>query len=163
MILSAMSITDDRKKEVNFSEPYIQGGPVIVTLKGNDTIKTGDDLKGKVVGCKLGSTGEDAAKSIDGIKELKSYDKITEALQDLSAKRIEAVVADDQVGRYYIGLDPNKYVVAGKMNDEPFGIAFRKDDTELSAAVQKAINELKDEGTLSKISMNWFKEDYYKK
>ncbi|KPU45676.1 cystine-binding periplasmic protein precursor [Oxobacter pfennigii] len=161
-ILSSLSITDERKLEIGFSEPYIQGGPVIITLKENTSIKSGDDLVGKVVGAQLGTTGEDAAKSVEGVKEIKSYDKITEALQDLSAKRTEAVVADDQVGRYYIALDPEKYIVAGKMVEEPFGIGFRKDDTALIDAVQKAIDELKSEGTLSKISMKWFNSDYYK-
>lgn len=162
MILSSLSVTDERKQQIGFSEPYIMGGPVIITLKGNDSIKTGNDLAGKVVGCQLGTTGEDAANSVAGIKELKKYDKITEALQDLAAKRTDAVVADDQVGRYYIGLDPNKFMIAGKMNDEPFGIGFRKDDTALIDAVQKAIDELKAEGTLSQISMKWFNADYYK-
>lgn len=162
MILSSMSITDERKKEVDFSDPYIEGGPVIITLKSNSSIKTGNDLVGKAVGCQLGTTGEDAANSIKGIKEQKKYDKITEALQDLTAKRIEAVIADDQVGRYYINLNSQEFMVAGKMKDEPFGIAFRKNETALRSAVQKAIDELKSEGTLSKISLKWFGVDYYK-
>lgn len=163
MILSSLSITDERKKSIGFSEPYIQGGPIIITKKGNTSIKSDTDLNGKVVGVQLGSTGEDAAKAITGIKELKKYDKITEALQDLAAGRTEAVVADDQVGRYYVGLAADQYVVAAKMHDEPFGIGFRKEDQPLNDAVQKAINDLKADGTLSKISMKWFKTDYYKK
>ena len=162
MILSSMSINDERKKEVNFSDPYIQGGPVIVVKTGDSNIKTADDLKGKIVGVQSGSTGADAADAIVGVKEVKKYDKITTALEDLAAGRVVAVVADDQVGRYYIGLDSSKYALASKMNDEPFGIAFRKSDTVLSENVQKAINELKSEGTLSKISQKWFKTDYYK-
>lgn len=162
MILSSMSITDERKIVVNFSDPYITGGPIIIVKKGTKTIKTGEDLKGKVVGVQMGSTGEDAVSKISGVKETKKYDKITEALQDLSTGRIEAVVADDQVGRYYVGLAGNVYSIAGKLHDEPFGIAFRKKDTDLTAAVQKAVNDLKADGTLSKISMKWFKTDLYK-
>lgn len=163
IIIASLSITDKRKQIIGFSEPYIQGGPIIITLKGDNSIKTADDFKGKVVGVQLGSTGETATDKISGVKEIKRYEKITEALMDLAAKRVEAVVADDQVGRYYIGLDPAKYQVAGKMADEPFGIGFRKDDTALNSAVQKAIDELKAEGTLSKISLKWFKTDYYNK
>ncbi|MBC8060449.1 MAG: basic amino acid ABC transporter substrate-binding protein [Clostridiaceae bacterium] len=163
MILSSMSINEERKKVVNFSDPYIQGGPVIVVKTGDTTIKTVDDLKDKVVGVQTGSTGADAAEGIKGIKEVKKYDLITQALQDLAAGRVTAVVADDQVGRYYIALDPSKYALASKMSDEPFGIAFRKKDTELRDAVQKAFNELKADGTLSTISQKWFKTDYYSK
>ena len=162
MILSSMSITNDRKEVVNFSDPYITGGPIIVVKKGTSTIKTEDDLKGRIVGVQMGSTGEEAVSKISGVKETKKYDKITEALQDLSAGRVEAVVADDQVGRYYVGLAGNLYSVAGKLHDEPFGIAFRKNDTDLSEVVQKAMNDLKADGTLSKISIKWFKTDLYK-
>jgi polar amino acid transport system substrate-binding protein len=162
-ILSSLSITEKRKQEIGFSEPYIQGGPIIITKKDNTSIKKGDDLKGKVVGVQLGSTGDNAVTAINGVKEVKRYDKIPQALLDLTSGRLEAVVADDQVGRYYIALDASKYNVAGKLEDEPFGLGFKKEDKALTDAVQKAINDLKADGTLSKISMKWFGTDYYKK
>jgi polar amino acid transport system substrate-binding protein len=161
-ILSSLSITDKRKLEIGFSEPYIMGGPIIITKKDSTSIKSANDLKGKIVGVQLGSTGDNAVSEISGTKEVKKYDKIPQALLDLTSGRIEAVVADDQVGRYYVGLDASKYLVAGKLNDEPFGIGFRKEDKALADAVQKAINDLKADGTLSKISLKWFKTDYYK-
>lgn len=162
MILSSMSITDERKKTINFSDPYITGGPIIITKKSETSIKASEDLKGKIVGVQLGSTGEDALAKISGVKSTKKYDKIPEALQDLTAGRVEAVVADDQVGRYYMALAPNQFVVAAKMKDEPFGIGYRKEDSALTDVVQKAVNELKSDGTLSKISEKWFKTDIYK-
>lgn len=162
-ILASLSVTEKRKQEIGFSEPYIMGGPIIITKKDNTSIKKAEDLKGKVVGVQLGSTGENAVETLGGVKEVKKYDKIPQALLDLNAGRLEAVVADDQVGRYYIGLDANKYIVAGKLAEEPFGIGFRKEDKALTDAVQKAIDDLKADGTLSKISMKWFKTDYYKK
>jgi polar amino acid transport system substrate-binding protein len=162
-ILSSLSITDKRKLEIGFSEPYIMGGPIIITKKDNTSIKTADDLKGKIVAVQLGSTGDNSVSEISGIKEVKKYDKIPQALLDLTSGRVEAVVADDQVGRYYVGLDASKYLVAGKLNDEPFGIGFRKEDKALTEVVQKAIDELKADGTLSKISLKWFKTDIYKK
>ncbi len=162
MIISALSITEERKKEIGYSEPYIAGGPIIIINKDNTSIKNSEDLKGKVIGVQLGSTGEFAANKINGVKEVKKYNKVTEALMDLKAKRIDTVVADDQVGRYYAGLDANKYYVVGKLNEEPFGIGFRKEDTVLKNAIQKSIDDLKADGTLSKISLKWFKADYYK-
>ena len=162
-ILSSLSITDKRKLEIGFSEPYIMGGPIIITKKDNTSIKSADDLKGKIVAVQLGSTGDNAVSEISGTKEVKKYDKIPQALLDLTSGRVEAVVADDQVGRYYVGLDASKYLVAGKLNDEPFGIGFRKEDKDLTDVVQKAIDDLKADGTLSKISLKWFKTDIYKK
>jgi polar amino acid transport system substrate-binding protein len=163
MLVSSLSVTDERKKEISFSEPYIQGGPVIIVKKGSTEVKTSSDFKDKLIGVQLGTTGDEAVSSLSGLKEVKRYNKITEALQDLGNGRISAVVADDQVGRYYVGLEGNKYEVINKMAAEPFGIGFRKDDTVFTAAVQAAIDELKSEGTLSKISQKWFKEDIYKK
>ncbi|QCX34772.1 amino acid ABC transporter substrate-binding protein [Caloramator sp. E03] len=163
MILSALSITDERKKEIAFSEPYISGGPIIITKKENSSVSGVDAIKGKVVGVQLGSTGEVATEKTGVTKEIKKYDKITEAFMDLAAGRIDALVADDQVGRYYMGLEEGKYVSPGKLMEEPFGIGFRKEDEKLKEAVQKAIDELKADGTLSKISLKWFKTDYYSK
>jgi polar amino acid transport system substrate-binding protein len=162
-ILSSLSITEKRKLTIDFSEAYIAGGPIIITKDSASALKTAEDLKGKVVAVQLGSTGDAAASEIEGVKEVKRYDKIPQALLDLTAGRVDAVVADDQVGRYYVGLDASKYFVAGKLIEEPFGLGFKKSNKELRDAVQKAIDELKAEGTLSKISLKWFKEDYYKK
>jgi polar amino acid transport system substrate-binding protein len=162
-ILSSLSVTEERKKSIGFSQPYIQGGPIIITKDSKSALKTADDLKGKVVGVQLGSTGDEAVTNIAGVKEVKRYDKIPQALLDLAAGRLDAVVADDQVGRYYVGLDASKYFVAGKLVDEPFGIGFKKESQPLNDAVQKAIEDLKADGTLSKISLKWFKTDLYKK
>jgi polar amino acid transport system substrate-binding protein len=163
MLLSTLSITDERKKEIGFSEPYQQGGPVVIVKKGSTAVKSATDFTDKIIGVQLGTTGDEAVTALKGLKDVKRYNKITEALQDLGTGRIAAVVADDQVGRYYVGLEGGKFEVVNKMENEPIGIGFRKEDTALTAAVQAAIDELKSEGTLSKISQKWFKEDVYKK
>ncbi|WP_027624430.1 ABC transporter substrate-binding protein [Clostridium lundense] len=163
MILSTMSITDKRKEEIDFSKPYIVGGQRIVVKKGNNTIKDVKDLKGKVIGCQLGSTGEMSASKIEGIKELKKYDGVTEAFNDLSVGRIDAVIADGQVGGYYLKKRGGDLILLdAKLTDEPVGIGFRKEDKELREAIDKALDELKQEGTLSKLSQKWFGEDVYK-
>jgi polar amino acid transport system substrate-binding protein len=163
MILSSLSITDDRKKEIGFSAPYISGGPIIITKKDSAAGSGVDSIKGKVVGVQLGSTGETAVEATKAAKEVKKYDKITEAFLDLAAGRVDAIVADDQVGRYYMGLEDGKYTSPGKLNEEPLGIGFRQEDKALTDVVQKAIDELKADGILSKLSMKWFKTDYYAK
>jgi len=162
MLLSSLSDTPDREKEILFSKPYIQGGPVLVVKKGTKGITTGADLSGKIVGVQTGTTGDDAVRAMAGVKEVKGYDKITDALMDLAIGRTDVVVADDQVGTYYVGLDSTKYEVVGKLAAEPFGIGFKKADTKLRDAVQGAIDSLKKDGVLTTISMKWFKADYYK-
>ena len=164
VIIAALSITDERKKSIDFSESYLMGGQVIAIKKGNTTIKKLADLKGKIVACQLGSTGDKAVSAIKGLKEVKKYDKITEAFQELSNGRVDAVVMDSQVGGYYVSKKPGEYeVLTERISEEPIGIGFKKADTDLKVAVQKALDELKADGTLSKLSQKWFGFDAYKK
>ncbi len=165
VIISGLSIDEKRKKEIDFSEPYIQNAQIIVTKTGNEAIKTSKDLAGKKVGVGLGTTSEKVVQKFQGIKEVKKYDKTTEELQDLLIGRIDAVIVDEPVGKYYISSadKKGKYTVLNeKLTNEPMGIGFKKGDKELEAAVQKALNELKKDGTMSKISTKWFGEDIYK-
>lgn len=162
-ILATLSITDERKGKILFSDPYIMEGQIVAVKAGNDAITKPADLAGKVIAAQLGSTSEVAAKKLEGLKEYKAYDKVTEAFHDLEIGRIDAVVVDELVGRYYISKSPENYkVLDEKLADEPVGIGFRKEDTELKDAVQKAYDDLKADGTLSEISIKWFGTDVYK-
>lgn len=165
MILSCLSITEERKEKILFSEPYIMEGQIVAVKKdAAASINSPADLKGKIVAAQLGSTSEQAAKKLEGLKELKTYDKVTEAFHDLSIGRIDALVVDELVGMYYISTTPDNYaVLSEKLTDEPVGIGFKLEDVELQAAIQKAFNELKADGTLTEISKKWFGVDIYNK
>lgn len=163
-IISGMSITDKRKEAIDFSEPYVMGGQVIAVKKGNTSIKSANDLKGKTLACQLGSIGDKTATEMKDLKEVKRYDKITEAFQEVSSGRVDAVIMDAQVGGYYTTQKPGEYeILPGLVSEEPMGIGFKKGDKELKEAIDKALKELKDEGVLSKLSVKWFGFDAYKK
>lgn len=165
MILSAMSITDERKESIGFTEPYVQGGPILVTKKDSG-IEKAEDLEGKVLGCQMGSTGQNAAEeNLSFTKELKKYSKITEAIMDLKNGRVDAVIMDAQVGGYYLTKDTDNdmfKVLDEMVNEEPMGIGLRQEDKELTESINKAISELKEDGTLSELSQKWFGYDAYK-
>jgi len=162
-ILSGLSMTDERKKEIAFAGPYLMGGQIIVVKAGNTTIKSSADLKGKVVAVELGATSEAAANKIAGIKEIKKYDKVTEELQDLLIGRVEAVIVDGQVGGYYLASKKDQYtVLSEQLTKEPMGIGIKMEDKELQAEIQKNIEEFQKDGTLSKLSIKWFGFDAYK-
>lgn len=165
MILSGLSITEERAKQILFTEPYVMGGQVIAVKAGNDSIKTLADLKGQIVACQLGSTGQKAAETnLKDIKELRKYSKITDAFSELEIGRVGAVIMDAQVGGYYISKKPGKFIVLDEMvSEEPMGIGLRKEDKDLKDAIDKALKELKEDGTLSKLSVKWFGYDAYKK
>ncbi len=159
IILSAMSITEERAKQVDFSPPYLMESQVVVVSNRSKGIATAEDLAGKVVGTQLGSTSEEAARTIEGIKELKTYNKFTEVFMDLGIGRIEAGVVDELVGRYYMTQRPGQFTVVDDVVDEPVGIAFRPEDDSLRERVNEIVAEIKAEGALAEISQKWFGED----
>lgn len=163
-ILSALSITDDRKKEIAFAGPYLMSGQVIIVKAGNAAVKSAADLKGKTVAAQLGSTGEEAAKKIQGTKEVKTYDKVPEELQDLLIGRVDAVIVDKPVGGYYIESKKDQYkVLDPQLTQEPIGIGVRQKDTDVQKEIQTIIEGFEKDGTLSKLSIKWFGYDAYKK
>lgn len=163
VIHSSVSITEERKKTMIFTEPYIYGGNAIFVKADNTTVNSQDDFKGKVIGCQVGTTAQDVLSKMSGMKEVKKYNGMTEAFLDLKNGRIDAVVSDPQVGDYYILTQKDKVKkIKSLLNQEPIGVAFRKDDTDLKDGYQKAMDELKKDGTLSKLSQKWFGHDIYK-
>jgi len=158
-IMSAMTITEDRKKEMTPTDPYIISDQSIATMK-DSTIKKPEDLKGKKVGVQVDTTGQLEAEKILGKKyaNLKKYDDILTAFSDLAAGRIDAIVNDKPVSAYVIEKTyADKMVLAYTIKtDEGYGIWFRTDDTALRDAVNKAIEEIKADGTYNTIYKKWF-------
>lgn len=164
IILSSLSITPEREKEIAFSNPYLAAGQIVVVRKDDNSINTPQDLKGKVVGVQLGSTSEEAMKDLESsMKDVKRYDKNTEAFQDLAIGRIDAVVVDELVGRYYIkDQNANYKILSQELRKENVGIGFRKEDTALKEKFNKVLEDMKKDGTLEKISEKWLGEDITK-
>jgi len=166
LIISGLSQTAEREKQISFAGPYLQSGQAVI-VRADSGINSVADLKGKVVASQLGSTGEQAAKTIQGTASLKTYDKVTDELQDLLiAGRIDAVVTDKPVAGYYIAKSPEKdkyKMLDGMLTQEPMGIGINKDATQLTAEVQKIYEGLVADGTMSQLSNKWFGYDAYAK
>ena len=162
VIQSSASITDERKKTMLFTKPYIYGGNAIFVRADYKAINSDKDLNGKTVGIQMGTTAQAVLAKMTGIKEVKKYNSMTEAFLDLKAGRIDSVVSDPQVGDYYIADKKSEFKrVKSLLNEEPIGVGFRKTDVALRDAYQKAMDDLKKDGTLSKLSMKWFGHDIY--
>ncbi len=156
-VQSSISITDARKKTMIFTTPYIYGGNAVFVRKNDNTISSEKDLSGKILGIEIGSTSQAVLDKISGIKEVKKYNSTAEAFMDLKTGRIDGVLSDPQVGDYYISDKKSDFKRSKTMlNQEPIGVAFRKSDVALRDAYQKAMDELKKDGTLSKLSIKWF-------
>ncbi|MGI6093577.1 MAG: amino acid ABC transporter substrate-binding protein [Veillonellaceae bacterium] len=158
---NAMNITEERKKNVLFSEPYMESKQLIFVPAGSP-IKGAADLAGKVVGVQQTSIGDEVvekdAKLRASLKDLKKYQDCVAAFMDLKAGRLDAVVTDEILGRYYMSKEPGKYIAIEQPLGEVgvYGVGFRKDDNELRDKVQKVLDEMKKDGTSAKISEKWF-------
>lgn len=168
-IWNGYTITDERKEKVAFTKPYLENRQVIITL-ANSPIKTKADLNGKAVAAQNGSSAVDAVeKEADLVKSFKNGKLVTfetnnDALMDLEAGRVDAVVGDEILIRYYTNQrGESKYkVLEDNFGDEEYGVGLRKADTDLLDAVQKALDEMKADGTSKTISEKWFGEDIVK-
>ena len=139
---------------------------IIITL-ADSPINTKADLKDKVVGAQTGSTAVDAIETepevLATFKDGKpvTYETNNDVLMDLEAGRLDAVVADEIIVKYYISKKgAEKYKILDEdFGEEEYGVGMRKEDTALVEAFNKAYAELKQEGKLAEISNTWFGED----
>lgn len=163
-IAATMNVTEDRKKKVLFSEPYIPAvGLSIITTPGNQEIKNFADLAGKTLGIQQGSTSEDWTTTRTDLGEVKKYLKVAEALLDLSAGRVDAVVTDNVVGAYYMKQDAANYVMLEELMEAgPVAIAMPLDSPQLKAEIDKVLAEMVTDGTMAALSEKWFGMDIFK-
>ena len=161
VIWNGYTITDERKEQVDFTEPYLNNRQIIITPVDSD-IKSKADLAGKKIGYQTGSTAEDAMKADEDVYKtieanLMGYDDNNTAMMDLKAGRTAAVVVDEVVGKYYLSKNPGLYVILeDNFGDEEYGVGVRKGETALLTELNKGIEAVKADGTFDKISQKWF-------
>ena len=158
IIMSAMSITPEREEQINFTDPYLPGILAISAPK-DAPVKEAAELEGKIVGVQVDTTGQFAVEEIAGVKEIKKYATILEAFMDMDAGRVEAVVNDDPVNAYVIATNTSyneKFAnTGGIVTDNSYGYAIKKENTALQAAMNIALQELRDEGVYQLILDKW--------
>lgn len=159
-ISSSVSITEERKATMDFSDPYFEVKQGVVVREGSD-IKSEADLVGKTLGAQIGTTGYFAAMRIAGDKA-KSYDEVGLAIVDLANGRIDAVLCDDAVAADYALTNPDyadKLALAFLIEpDEPeyLGFAVKKGDTETLELINKALAAVRASGEYDAIYNKWF-------
>lgn len=163
-IWNCFTINPEREKVIQFSKPYINNAQIIVVPE-KSAIQTLADLKDKVTGVQDDSTGSyllegkysDLRK---GLKEYKKYPDFAAAFLDIDSGRLDALVVDEILARYYMTKAPGKYrVLKEDLGKEVVGVGFRKDDKEFAERIDKVLDEMKKDGTAKKISMKWFNTD----
>ncbi|MDR2660241.1 MAG: amino acid ABC transporter substrate-binding protein [Spirochaetaceae bacterium] len=162
-IWNGFTITDERKRVILFSPPYLRNAQVIV-VKQDSPIETLKDLAGKRVGTQTGSSSVDAIDdAVDfkkSLREIIEYKDFLTAFMDLDAGGVDAVVADLVVANDSINRSGKPLrKLSETLGAEEFGIGFRKNDVLLEQEIWNTLNEMVIDGTVAQISEVWFSED----
>lgn len=160
MGLSGITVSDERKRNVDFSDTYYDAGQSIVVRKDSD-IKSASDLQGKVIGVQSGTTGDEYVSDPEtGVNpaSVERFSSAPDAAQSLNTKKIDAVVIDDGPAQKLVEANDKLTRLQEKLTSEEYAIAIKKDNTELLNAVNEAIREMKESGQLQQIIDKYFAE-----
>ena len=161
IIASSTTITPERSKEVLFSDPYYEVAQAVV-LPAGQSISSLSDLKDKKVGGQIGTTGIFVMRDANVGADIREYDDVGLAMQDLVSGRIDAVICDDPVAMYYANKKPD---TADKLNlafktegNEKFGFAINKKRPDIVELVNKGIQQVKASGKDAELRKKWMGE-----
>jgi len=161
LIISAISITPDRKKDFAFSEPYFETANTIARRKDNEAIKDLKSLSGKKAGVQSSSTGhkfmESRAASMN--VTIEKFATLDDALGALNRTEVDAVVGHEHILAYSISKSYANLTTLGvRLTEEQYGVVARKNEKELLASVNATIGRLKKSGELEVLRKKWFQD-----
>ena len=156
MAVSAIYITDERKKVVDFTAPYYAGGLVAMVKDGNTAIRSPADLNGKKVSVQVGTKSVSFVKEKYPKVELMEVEKNQEMFNLVAIGRSDAAVTGKPAAFQYVRTRPGLKVLDEQLTTEDYGMAIRKDSPELTKAVNVALARLKADGTYAAIVKKWF-------
>lgn len=160
LIISDVVITEKRKKEMAFSQPYFLSGQTIARRRGDDRIRTSKDLPGKLVGVQQETTGQYAVEKL-GLPpdRIRKFDTMQDALLDVRNRRCDVAVGDQPALREMIRKGyPELELVGGNFVAENYGVVARPSEPELLAAVNQALDKIVADGRYARIYQQWIRE-----
>ena len=155
-IVATMTITEDRKKEVDFTDVYFDAGQSLLVKKGSD-IKGIDSLKGKKVLAVKGSTSSINIREKAPEAQVLEFENYSEAFAALKSGQGDALTTDDSILYGMADEDPSYELVGGTFTEEPYGIAVKKGNSEFVEELNKALKSLKESGKYDEIHDKWIK------
>lgn len=154
-IIAGMTITKEREKFVDFSDNYFVANQVIIVSEKDKSTKSLGSLKDKKVGVVLGYTGDLIISKDKEIKKIQ-YNSAPTAIMALNSGKIDAVILDSAPAENYIENNKGLKIVTMDIKDEKYAIAIKKGQKELVENINKALNELKNDGTYNKLINKYF-------
>lgn len=158
-VISAITITDERKKNFAFSTPYFASGQIVAVRREMDKVKSITALSGLRIGVQTGTTGDDFLTRGRRLTkyEKKGFATLDDALLALNNREIDAVIGDQPIISYSIFTSfPNLKTIGDRLTTENYGVVLRKEDTELLKIVNKTLERLKGSGQQQRIYKAWF-------
>lgn len=158
--LAGMTVDPDRLKSVNFSDPYTTAKQVIIVKEGA-AIASPDDLQGKNIGVQLGTTGDQLATEYeqnDG-STVERFNKGADAIQALKQGKIDCVVIDYNPAKAFVEKNDDLQILDEELSSEEYAMCVNKDNSELTAKINEALTQLKEDGTLDAIVSNYIGDE----
>ena len=165
MVVNQVTISDERKKKYDFSEPYTVSGIQALVLKKKEkdlNIKSAADLAGKKVGVGLGTNYEQWVKANVPTADVRTYEDDPTKFQDLRVGRTDAILIDRLAALEYAKKAKDTVAAGDAFSRLESGIALRKGEPELLAAINQALDKLRADGSLAKLSEKYFGADVTK-
>jgi polar amino acid transport system substrate-binding protein len=161
-VASGVTITEERRKNIDFSEPYLRFGQVVL-VRMDETAVTGvDTLTGKMVAVQTGTTNDEKASSLQKegkVGDVRRYETFALAVKALINKDVDAVIIDSYAADGFVNITPDKLKKVGEpFTSEALGIALKKGDAALKQAFDAALAQMKADGALDGLYKKWFVE-----
>lgn len=157
-IIATMTITEDRKKQVDFSDVYFEAGQSLLVKKGSDIQSVKDLKKGNIVLAVKGSTSSKNIRENAPDATVQEYENYQEAFMALKAGHGDTLTTDNSILYGMAQQDPNYEVLEETFTDEPYGIAIKKGDAEFTQKVNDILKELRESGVYDEIYEKWIGE-----
>lgn len=156
VIIAQMTVTEERKEKVDFTNPYVMTGSVLITREDTNDITKLDDIVGKKVGTGAGTTFAEVAESVDGADVI-LYESVNEYLQDLLNGRLDVIINDQLLMSHNIKEEqiPVK-IVSDILNEDEIAMAVPKDSPELVEKLNEELENIMNDGTYNEIYVKWF-------
>ncbi|MCR5474916.1 MAG: basic amino acid ABC transporter substrate-binding protein [Lachnospiraceae bacterium] len=155
--MAGLTVTEDRKKNINFTDPYTEAAQVIVVKEGSE-VTTPDDLEGKTIGVQIGTTGDIYAEDIKDAT-IERYSKFFEAINALSQDKIDAVIVDREPGKVFVSENEGLKMIDEEFTVEEYAIGVAKENTELLDQINASLKKLQESGKIDEIIGKYIKAE----
>ncbi|MEC5423830.1 transporter substrate-binding domain-containing protein [Virgibacillus sp. C22-A2] len=156
VIIAQMTVTEERKESVDFTDPYVVTGSVLITREETDDISVLEDIEGKKVGVGGGTTFEEVANSVEGA-DVTLYKTVNDYIQDLLNGRLDVIINDQLLMSHNIQEEDLAIkIVSDILNKDEIGMAVKKGSDDLVAKLNEELENMHEDGTYAEIYKAWF-------